>query len=79
MVNLTGASSYTNYYNRKVASGYAGYSFRYTLSGVDNSCEDLYWRIWIDANNDKEFDSSELVFEKVDKMSIYGYFKLPSN
>lgn len=79
MVNLTGASPYTNYYNRKVASGYAGYSFRYTLSGVDNSCEDLYWRIWIDANNDKEFDNSELVFEKVDKMSIYGYFKLPSN
>lgn len=82
-VELGDVENYSTYtsigyadFTSKIVKGYSGYSLRYTLSN-DGQEGDCYWRIWIDLNNDYEFDSSELVLQKVDDKSIYGRFTVP--
>ena len=72
--NSAGYSNFTS----KYGMGYSGYNVRYTLS-PDGRRGTNYWRVWIDFNNDKEFDSSELVVQKASTGTVYGYFTLPRN
>ncbi len=72
--NSAGYSNFTS----KYGMGYSGYNVRYTLS-PDGRRGTNYWRVWIDFNNDKEFDSSELVVQKASTGTVYGYFALPRN
>lgn len=72
--NSAGYSNFTS----KYGIGYSGYNVRYTLS-PDGRRGTNYWRVWIDFNNDKEFDSSELVVQKASTGTVYGYFALPRN
>ena len=71
------SAGYSNF-TSKYGMGYSGYNVRYTLS-PDGRRGTNYWRVWIDFNNDKEFDSSELVVQKASTGTVYGYFALPRN
>ena len=82
-VELGGIQNYSSYtsggysdFTNKATTAYSGYSLRYTLSPNGKSGYN-YWRMWIDFDNDKEFDSSEMVLQKVAYGTIYGRINLP--
>jgi chitodextrinase len=80
--NASGAAGYSDFTNENIALE-AGTTVDITLTpGFSGSTYNEYWKIWIDYNNDADFDDSgELVFDagSLSKNAVSGTISIPSS
>jgi len=78
----SGAAGYTDYTSENITLE-AGSSVNVSLTpGFASSTYNEYWKIWIDYNNDKDFDDAgELAFDAgaLSKNTVTGTMSIPSN
>lgn len=80
MTKTSGASPYSNF-TSNIAYSSPGYSFQYTLKpGFSGSnSRRMYWRVYVDFNNDGIFSASEKKVERYSYFAFSGYILVPSN
>ncbi|MFP4605041.1 MAG: GEVED domain-containing protein [Bacteroidales bacterium] len=79
--NSGGDDGYGDYTDQTVELA-AGESYDIELiPGFSDSSYDEYWKIWIDFNDDKEFDESELVYDagSTSSSEVTGTIDIPSD
>ncbi|WP_281613393.1 M4 family metallopeptidase [Flammeovirga sp. SubArs3] len=84
LVNTTGTNGgYNDFSSSKSVSLAAGNSYNVSLSpGFSNSSYDEYWKIWIDFNEDGDFeDANELVFDagSLSSTTVTGSITIPAS
>jgi len=77
----SGAAGYTDFTSENITLQ-AGSSLAVTLTpGFASSTYNEYWKIWIDYNNNKEFETNELVFDAgaLSKTAVSGTISIPAS
>ncbi|MCG8701701.1 MAG: M6 family metalloprotease domain-containing protein, partial [Bacteroidales bacterium] len=80
--NSSNAAGYSNFTGKTITAT-AGKVLNVALTpGFSNQVYNEYWKIWIDYNNDKDFDDAgELAFDAgtMSSSAVTGFINIPSN
>lgn len=78
MTNSTQSNGGYAFFSSKKIEAKAGSALGYQLiPGFYSQAYPEYWRVWIDYNNNGNFDSNELVIQRASYYAISGSIKLP--
>ena len=80
MSNSSGASHYSDFTSKTATLTPGATAYISLTPGFASKAYDEYWRVWIDFNNDGDFnDTGELVFQGYSTSSLSGSFNVPAS